>query len=132
MSRFFAAGDSSSESSSSDEEELYSGKEEEEVSGEESSEEEESEEESSDEEEGGAKGANRFLREVSSSGEESDEDAPKIVRSARDKQLDELDNVIKTIGNAQKIGDWNTISTGWFWHKSRSMHKLMNGQSSTN
>ncbi|MCJ1472731.1 Translation initiation factor 3 subunit c [Lambiella insularis] len=113
-SRFFAAGDSSSESSS-EEEELYS-EEETAPKGEEESSEEEDEsdgdEESSDEEEGGKTGVSKFLRDAASSeGESSDEDTPKVVKSAKNKRLEELDSVIKLIDNAIKINDWSSIST---------------------
>ena len=113
MSRFFTSGDSSSESSS-DEEELYSDREEqrddgEESEEEESEEEEEEEEESSDEE--GKRGVSRFLRDAPSSDEGSDEDeAPKVVKSAKDKRFEELEGVIKLIDNAKKINDWSSIS----------------------
>ncbi|KAK9368969.1 eukaryotic translation initiation factor 3 subunit 8 N-terminus-domain-containing protein [Lipomyces kononenkoae] len=123
MSRFFAGGSSDSESESS-EEELYSESEEEkseeelseDEDEEESTEEDESEAESSDEDDArgflkpGAKaGASRFLR-----GEESDEsdeeDSKRIVKSAKDKRLEEIDAIIRTIDNAKKINDWVHIS----------------------
>lgn len=118
MSRFFH-GDSSSESSSSDEEELYSEEEEEEnvASDEEESDEEgsgDSDEASSDDEEGGKqKGLNRFIKGegASESEESSDEDQVKIVKSAKDKRLEELESTVKAIENGQKINDWGSIST---------------------
>lgn len=114
MSRFFHGGGSDSESSSSDEEELYSDREEG-ASEEESSEEESSEagEESSDEEEGKT-GANRFFRDVSESEESEDEDKVTVVKSAKDKRLEELDQTVKLIENAEKINDWAVISAGMF------------------
>lgn len=114
MSRFFYGGGSDSESSSSDEEELYSDREEEEQSEEESSEEEEdSEEESSSEDEGAGKtGASRFMRNVSDSEESEDEEKVTVVKSAKDKRLEELEGTIKLIENAEKINDWAVISTG--------------------
>ena len=114
-SRFFtAAGDSSSESSS-DEEELYSEEETAQKSEEEPSEEEESEddEESSSDEEGGKTGISKFLKNAElSDGDSSDSDTPKVVKSAKNKRLEELDGVIKLIDNAIKINDWSSISTG--------------------
>ncbi|MCJ1410785.1 Translation initiation factor 3 subunit c [Ptychographa xylographoides] len=113
-SRFFtAAGDSSSESSS-DEEELYSEEETAQKSEEEPSEEEESEddEESSSDEEGGKTGISKFLKNAElSDGDSSDSDTPKVVKSAKNKRLEELDGVIKLIDNAIKINDWSSIST---------------------
>ncbi|KAH8757488.1 eukaryotic translation initiation factor 3 subunit C [Hyaloscypha finlandica] len=117
MSRFFH-GDSSSESSSSDEEELYSEEEvEEKVASDEDEDEEEEDDEdedSSSEDEDGAKksGANRFMRDAESeSDESSDEDRAKIVKSAKDKRLEELEATVKAIENGQKINDWGVIST---------------------
>ncbi|KAK9470809.1 eukaryotic translation initiation factor 3 subunit 8 N-terminus-domain-containing protein [Dipodascopsis tothii] len=127
MSRFFAGGSSDSDTSSSDEE-LYSDSEEEQSeqelssSGEEDSEMDSgsdsgSDDDSSDEDgpggflKAGAKaGASRFLR-----GEESEdsdeEDTKRVVKSAKDKRLEEIETTIKTIDNAKKINDWVHIST---------------------
>jgi len=120
-SRFFAAG---SDSESSSEEEEYSLDEEEqedqeessEESSEEESEEEESEEESSDEEGVGAArflkaggGASGFLKGESFSSEE-DEERQIIIKSARDKKFDELEQTVKLISNAVKINDWAAVS----------------------
>ncbi|MCJ1401550.1 Translation initiation factor 3 subunit c [Xylographa trunciseda] len=112
-SRFFAAGESSSESSS-EEEELYSEEEKEQNLEEGSSEEDDSDEEedASDEEDGGKTGISKFLKDqASSEGESSDDDTPKLVKSAKNKRLEELDGVIKLIDNAVKINDWSSIST---------------------
>ncbi|KAL5340863.1 eukaryotic translation initiation factor 3 subunit 8 N-terminus-domain-containing protein [Aspergillus crustosus] len=116
MSRFFYGNDSDSESSGSDEEELYSDNETEKKTEEESSEEEDeadsSEEESSDDEEAGKSGANRFIRDASESEEsEVEEEIVKIVKSAKNKRLEEVEGTIKAIDNAQKINDWAVIST---------------------
>lgn len=115
MSRFFHAGDSSSESSSSDEEELYSGEEAEQKSEDESSEDEDASDEedsSSSSDEGGKTGANRFMRDAVEESEDEDEDKVTIVKSAKDKRLEELEGTIKLIENAEKINDWAVISTG--------------------
>ncbi|KAI1206624.1 eukaryotic translation initiation factor 3 subunit 8 N-terminus-domain-containing protein [Annulohypoxylon truncatum] len=117
MSRFFRSGDDSSSESSSEEEELYSEEEEEEEEQEAESEEDEdededeSEEESSSDEEGGKRsGAARFLRGDDSESEESDDEAPKTLKSAKDKQLAELESIIDTIEKRQKISDWGAVS----------------------
>ncbi|KAI9372748.1 eukaryotic translation initiation factor 3 subunit 8 N-terminus-domain-containing protein [Aspergillus egyptiacus] len=110
MSRFFYGGDSDSETSASEEEEVYSDEEVEESEEEESSENESSEEEASDDEEAGKTGASRFMRNVSESEESEDEDVVKVVKSAKDKRLGELENTIKSIENAEKINDWAVIS----------------------
>lgn len=117
MSKFFATGDSSSESSS-DEEEYSLSEEEEEKKSEAESDEEESEEEEEDEEssssddEGGRFGASKFLKDQVSSEESEDEDKVTVVKSAKDKRLEELETVERLIDNAVKINDWSTISTG--------------------
>jgi translation initiation factor 3 subunit C len=117
MSRFFY-GDSSSESSS-DEEELYSEEEEEEkaVSEEDSDDQDEDEEEdeatSEDEDGVKKKGASQFLRGAGSVSEDSsDDDRAKVVKSAKDKRLEELEGTVKAIENGEKINDWGSISTG--------------------
>ncbi|EAS29140.1 eukaryotic translation initiation factor 3 subunit C [Coccidioides immitis RS] len=111
-SRFFHGG-SDSESSSSDEEELYSDRDEEEVSDEEeetTSEEESSEEESDDE--AGLTGAKQYLRGAADLDEsDEEEDRVTIVKSAKDKRLEELEGTMKLIENAEKINDWAVIST---------------------
>lgn len=117
MSRFFHGGDSDSDTSSSEEEELY--REEEVASEEEDSEDEETEEEDDDDSDsdddavGG--GASRFLK-PTGAGEDSDEsdsdDGERVVKSAKDKRLDEISTTIGKIENAQKNQDWSIISTG--------------------
>ena len=112
MSRFFTSGDSSSSEESEDEEELYSGGEENQEEKEDSSSEEEDEDDSSSSEDEGGRGVSRFLRDAASSEEGSeDEDQPKVVKSAKDKRLEELESVIKLLDNAVKINDWSSISS---------------------
>lgn len=116
MSRFFTAGDSSSESSSSDEEELYSEEENAENAEEEFADRDkaaEKEDSDSDDSDGAGKtGASKFLREASDSDESEDSDKVTVVKSAKDKRLEELESVARLIENAQKINDWSSISTG--------------------
>ncbi|OBZ68150.1 Eukaryotic translation initiation factor 3 subunit C [Grifola frondosa] len=130
MSRFFRqAGDSDSESESS-EEELMSSDDETAApkseakpagsrflrrAGDSSSEEEESSEseeesEMSDAEEAKEKKKSRFLRTGSSDEEDSDEEVKRVVKSARDKRLDEMEATGKIMDNALKINDWVAIS----------------------
>lgn len=117
MSRFFHGG-SDSESSSSDEEELYSDRDkpeddEEESSEEESSEEESSEEESDSDEDGGLQGASKFYKSTKAAVEsDEDEERVTVMKSAKDKRLEELEHTIKVIDNAERINDWAVISTG--------------------
>jgi translation initiation factor 3 subunit C len=116
MSRFFHGSDSSSESSS-DEEELYSDEEHPQGAVADAEEESESEEDDDDDEEsssssdeGGKTGASRFLREASEEESESDEEKVTVVKSAKDKRFEELENTIKQIENGEKIGDWNSVN----------------------
>lgn len=115
-SRFFHGGDSDSESSSSEEEELYTDHGEQTEDSEEESEEEDESEEESSEDEGEGLGAKRFLKPSGPGGDESDEsedeDRERVVKSAKDKRLEELEGTIKLIENATKINDWAVISTG--------------------
>lgn len=113
MSRFFKGGLSDSDTSSSDEE-LYSEDEEseaEEGSSSESGSEDESEEA---EESGDDEGGSRFLKGGrGGSDDESEEDEGKrVVKSAKDKRLEEIEASIKLIENGQKINDWVVISAG--------------------
>ncbi|KAF2398254.1 hypothetical protein EJ06DRAFT_544028 [Trichodelitschia bisporula] len=115
-SRFFARGGDSDESSSDSEESLYSVEgeepsEEEESSEEESEVEEDSDEDSSDEE--GATGINRFLKSTAAKADEdeSDEEKAVVIRSAKDKRIEELEGLIRLTENAIKIGDFIQGST---------------------
>ncbi|KAI5303840.1 Translation initiation factor 3 subunit c [Ascosphaera pollenicola] len=113
MSRFFYGG--VSDSDSEEDESVYSEEEseEEEVDAS-SSEEQESEDESessSDEEGGAKKGPSIFLKGASDEEDSSDEEKVTVVKSAKDKRLEELEAMIKTIENGMKIDDWSVIST---------------------
>jgi translation initiation factor 3 subunit C len=94
MSRFLRTANASDSSSSS------------------SSSESEDEDESDDEgvEHKGTKPKSRFLRD--SDEEESDEEVKRVVKSARDKRLEEMEATGKAMDNALKINDWIAISSG--------------------
>ncbi|CAG8453987.1 9758_t:CDS:10 [Paraglomus brasilianum] len=101
-SRFFRGG---SESESESEESLTS---DEELS------DDLSEEESEDETErqpiaAGAKG--RFIRGVVSDSDDSADEVKRVVKSAKDKKLEEIETSVRSIENAMKINDWAVIST---------------------
>lgn len=133
MSRFFRqAGDSDSDTEESDEELLTSGDEEapQKPAGKltgmsrflrtagsdssSSSEESESEEEMDPETE---KKKGRFLRSDSDSEDsEEDEDVKRVVKSSKDKRLEEIEATGKAMENALKINDWTIISVGLFHH----------------
>ncbi|OJD11980.1 eukaryotic translation initiation factor 3 subunit C [Blastomyces percursus] len=119
MSKFFHGGGSDSDSSSSDEEELYSDHDEsQDISDDEdesSEEESSSEESSSDSDDGGEGGASKFFKHDAGADDDSDEsddeDRVTIVKSAKDKRLEELEQTMRLIENAEKINDWAVIST---------------------
>ena len=72
----------------------------------------ESEEESMSEDEDKGKKKSRFLR-TDRSVDDSDEDEGKrVVKSARDKRLEEMEASGKQMDNALKINDWVAISNG--------------------
>lgn len=79
-----------------------------------SSSESESEDEDESDDEGRAhkeaKPKSRFLRD--SDEEESDEEIKRVVKSARDKRLEEMEATGKAMDNALKINDWIAISSG--------------------
>lgn len=132
MSRFFrAANDSSdSESSSSEEEELLS-----DASGSEapapaapkkpmsrflktagassssSSDDSDDDDDDSDASDKPAKKLNRF-KAGAGDDSDSDDDAPRIVKSAKDRRLEEMQATGNAIDNALKINDWNAINNG--------------------
>lgn len=89
MSRFLkSAGDSSSSDSDSSDEES----------------------EMSEDEDKEKPRVGRFLHGASS--DDSDDDTKRVVKSARDKRVDEMEATGKLMENALKINDWVAISTG--------------------
>lgn len=92
MSRFLRTGSGSDSDDSDSEDEDESGA-------------------SQDEEQGQQQRKSRFLRTESDDGD-SDEEATRVVKSARDKRLEEMEACGKTMDNAVKINDWVAISNG--------------------
>jgi translation initiation factor 3 subunit C len=115
MSRFFQGSDSDTDSSSSSDEEIYSDQDDEEQSdddlGMDDEDEDESEAEGSGEEDQGAQRRNIFLRGAVSD-ESDEEEGKRVVRSAKDKRLQEIEATTKLIENGGKINDWVVISNG--------------------
>lgn len=66
---------------------------------------------SEDDEPKEVKKTSRFLK-TGDSDEDSDEDVKRVVKSARDKRLDEMEATGKMMDNALKINDWVAISNG--------------------
>lgn len=118
-SRFFRAI-SDSDSDSSEEEELLSDEEQvqskwgtknQDDSDDSDDDEDSDEDESDDEPQQTRKPMSRFMRDASSDSE-SEEEVRKVIKSAKDKRLDEFEGVVHAIENAQRIDDWVTISKG--------------------
>ena len=77
------------------------------------------------------------MKDVSESEESEDEEKVTVVKSAKDKRLEELENTIHLIDNAGKINDWAVISAGEFFLSSAAaaqegMHADYGFQSSKN
>lgn len=117
MSRFFQASDSDTDTSSSSEDEMYSESEEESDQHsdmEAHSEEDESEEsdEGSDFEARGPAARRDYFMKGAASDESDEEGGKRVVKSARDKRLQEIEATTKAIENGGKINDWVVISNG--------------------
>lgn len=130
MSRFFRqAGDSDSDTEESDEELLTSGDEQappkpaakptgmsrflRTAGSDSSSSESESESEEEEIEPDTEKKKGRFLRGDSDDEDsEDDEDVKRVVKSSKDKRLEEIEATGKVMDNALKINDWVAISAG--------------------
>ena len=80
-------------------------------SSDESDEEESDEESEMSEEAQEEKKKSRFLR-TEDDDSESDEDVKRVVKSARDKRLEEMEATGKVMDNALRINDWVAISSG--------------------
>ena len=72
----------------------------------------ESEEESEMSEEEKGKKKSRFLRTEEDEDSSDEDEGKRIVKSARDKRLDEMEAAGKVMENAVKINDWVAISNG--------------------
>jgi hypothetical protein len=127
-SRFFHGGDSDSESSSSDEEELYSDHEGKAEESEEDSDEEvqDSDDDSSSDESGKGTGANRFLKPsgggADDSDESEDEDRVTVVKSAKDKRLEEVEATIKLIDRVRQDEQTSREGQG-IQRRTKSVHQ---------
>ena len=117
MSRFFQGSDSDTDTSSSSEDEMYSESEEESDQHsdmEAQSDEDESEEsdEGSDYEARGPAARRDYFMKGAASDESDEEGGKRVVKSARDKRLQEIEATTKAIENGGKINDWVVISNG--------------------
>ncbi|KAF9906656.1 Translation initiation factor 3 subunit c [Linnemannia zychae] len=99
MSRFFRAGESDSDETESDYSEELSNSESEDHS------DSDSDDSSSDDEATKKTGRGRLF-EGSFSDSESEDDTVRVVRSAKDKRFEEIEQAVNSMANGQKINDW--------------------------
>ncbi|KAF9102651.1 Translation initiation factor 3 subunit c, partial [Mortierella sp. GBA35] len=100
MSRFFRAGESDSDDTESDYSEELSNSESEDHS------DSDSDDSSSDDDDAGKKVGRGRLFEGSFSDSDSEDDTVRVVRSAKDKRFEEIEQAVNSMANGQKINDW--------------------------
>lgn len=111
MSRFFRAAESDSDDSESDYSDELTASESEDHSGS------DSEDDSSSDDDGAKKGGaaagrGRFFEGALDSDDESDDDTVRVVKSVKDKRLDEIEQAVSGIANGLKINDWVSVQNG--------------------
>src|SRR5579859_961475 len=112
MSRFFQGSDSDTDSSSSSGDE-FSDQDELQQSDDEPFMSDDDEKASGDEgEKGPAARRDFFLRGHEERDESDEEEGKRVVKSAKDKRLQEIEATTKAIDNGSKINDWTVISNG--------------------
>ncbi|KAG0218179.1 eukaryotic translation initiation factor 3 subunit 8 N-terminus-domain-containing protein [Mortierella sp. GBAus27b] len=99
MSRFFRAGESDSDDTESDFSDEVSASDSEDHSDSDS-------DDSSDEDRPTPAGPSRLF---GSDDSDSDEDVGRVVRSAKDKRFEEIEQAVNSMANGQKIGDWVSV-----------------------
>ncbi|KAF9104265.1 Translation initiation factor 3 subunit c [Mortierella sp. GBA35] len=108
MSRFFRAAESDSDDSESEYSDELTASDSEDHSGSDS----EDDSSSSDDEGGNKKtalGRGRFFEGALDSDDDSDDDTVRVVRSAKDKRFDEIEQAVLAMNNGQKINDWVSV-----------------------
>ncbi|ORZ13402.1 eukaryotic translation initiation factor 3 subunit 8 [Lobosporangium transversale] len=106
MSRFFRAGESDSDDTESDYSDELTNSESEDQSDSDASE----SESDSDDQQGKKIGRGRFF-EGSLSDSDSEDDTVRVVRSAKDKRFEEIEQAVTAMNNGQKINDWVSVQT---------------------
>jgi translation initiation factor 3 subunit C len=109
MSRFFRAGESDSDESDSDYSDELTHSESEDHS------DSDSDNSSSDDDDTAKKtGGRGRLFEGSMSDSDSEDDTVRVVRSAKDKRFEEIEQAVTSMINGQKINDWVSAQNGKF------------------
>ncbi|KAF9180112.1 Translation initiation factor 3 subunit c [Haplosporangium sp. Z 767] len=101
MSRFFRAGESDSDETESD----YS----DELTASESEDHSDSDSDDSSDDDQPKKGGRGRLFEGAFSDSDSEDDTVRVVRSAKDKRFDEIEQAVTAMANGQKINDWVSV-----------------------
>ncbi|KAI8600514.1 eukaryotic translation initiation factor 3 subunit 8 N-terminus-domain-containing protein [Dissophora ornata] len=105
MSRFFRAGESDSDDTESDYSEEVSASESEDHSDSDS----DSDASDSDDQGAAKKSGRGRLFEGAFSDSESEDDTVRVVRSAKDKRFEEIEQAVTSMANGQKINDWVSV-----------------------
>lgn len=106
MSRFFRAGESDSDDSDDYSDEISETESEDHTD--------DSEDDSDDDEPQQKRVAGRFETGAFSDSD-SDDDAVRVVRSAKDKRFEEIEQAVTSMANGQKINDWVSAQNGKSW-----------------
>ncbi|KAF8933329.1 Eukaryotic translation initiation factor 3 subunit C [Dissophora ornata] len=124
MSRFFRAGESDSDDTESDYSEEVSASESEDHSDSDS----DSDASDSDDQGAAKKSGRGRLFEGAFSDSESEDDTVRVVRSAKDKRFEEIEQAVTSMANGQKINDWVSVQNGKIKFRSKSITISLGGQ----
>lgn len=123
MSRFFRAGESDSDETESDYSDELTHSESEDHS------DSDSDDSSSDDDDAAKKtGGRGRLFEGSFSDSDSEDDTVRVVRSAKDKRFEEIEQAVTSMINGQKINDWVSAQNGKFLLESNKTQQQAQGK----
>lgn len=112
MSRFFRAAESDSDDTESDYSDELTASDSEDHSGSDSEDDSSSSDDEGGKKGGAAAGRGRFFEGALDSDDESDDDTVRVVKSVKDKRLDEIEQAVSGIANGLKINDWVSVQNG--------------------